>query len=92
MVLQNGMLGPLALLHEGLNLAKMSRAVRNVAVRHVVEHPAERIQHGRIVTHLATEEPACPEETLTAGGKNLFGLVEVVYFFQPHHLKKKSVF
>ena len=84
---EDGMAVPAPLGEQILNLNQLFRAVGDIPVGHVVENPAEGLEHGRIVAHLTAEEPACPEETLTAGGQNLFGLAEVVCFYQPHHLR-----
>ena len=82
---------PTPVLKRGLDFDELLRTVRYVAVGHVVQHPAERIQDGGVVAHLLAEEPASPKETLTAGGENFFRVVEVVFLLQPQHLNMENL-
>ena len=69
----------------------MLETVGKVAVCHVVEHSTKRVEHSRIVAHFFPEEPPSPKETLTAGGENFFGVVEVVFLLQPQHLNMENL-
>ena len=69
----------------------MKITVGYVAVRHVVEHAAKRVEHSRIVAHLFAEKASSPKETFTAGGEDFFGVVEVVFLLQPQHLNGENL-
>ena len=88
---KEGVVIPTPLFKRGLDFGEVLRTVRYVAVSHVVQHPAEGIQNGGIVAHFLAKEPASPEETLTAGCQNLFGVVEGLFSIQTQHLKGENL-
>ena len=53
----------------GTNGGKPGRAIFDIAVRHVVEKPAKRVEGGGIASHALPEKAARPVEALAVGGK-----------------------
>ena len=67
-------ISPLAASNQiGTDGGKPRRAVLYIAVGHIVEKPAERIERGCVASHALSQKTACPVETLAVGGKRLFG-------------------
>ena len=91
MVAEERVVTPLTFGQRGLNGHEVLGSVGYITVRHVVNNPTKRVEHSRVVAHFFEEEPSRPKETLTSGGVNFFGGVDVVFLLQPQHLNRVNL-
>ena len=92
MMSEQGVLIPAAFAEGSLDVLQMPGSVGNIAVRHVVKHPAKGVENRCVLTHFFPEEATSPVETLTAGGEDVFGVVGDLFSYQSQHLRQNVTF
>ncbi len=90
-VREEWVLVPAAFAKGSLDVFQMLWTIGNIAVGHVVKHPAKGIENSGVLAHFFAKEATSPMEAFAAGGQNVFRVVGDLFRVQSRHLKENSL-